>query len=306
MKISVYITSYNKIQYIEQSIKSVLSQTLKPFEIVIIDDASQDGSRGIIQSYASQYPDLIFPIFNENNLGIANCRNKALRTLNGDLVTFLDGDDFFYPNKLELEYKQLIKSQNTQVVYSNFNYLNESGKITGSFAKETDNPATGDIFINTYTRNYNIQLGGNYIYEMFYKNCAFEIGLYDTNIKIWEDWDFRIRMSKIFRYGYCSEINSVYRQLPYSLHTSPSETHYHEQIKIYNKNKPLIKDLKKEEKIFIHNKVYSKIKSLLIKIIEDNRKKRNIFQNIYYIFHFILIFRTRKAISYIIRSVIIR
>ena len=49
MKISVYITSYNKIQYIEQSIKSVLSQTLKPFEIVIIDDASQDGSRGIIQ-----------------------------------------------------------------------------------------------------------------------------------------------------------------------------------------------------------------------------------------------------------------
>ena len=56
MKISVYITSYNKIQYIEQSIKSVLSQTLKPFEIVIIDDASQDGSRVIIQSYASQYP----------------------------------------------------------------------------------------------------------------------------------------------------------------------------------------------------------------------------------------------------------
>ena len=113
-------------------------------------------------------------------------------------------------------------------------------------------------------------------------------------------------MSKIFRYGYCSEINSVYRQLPDSLHTSPFETHYHEQIKIYNKNKPLIKDLKKEEKIIIHNKVYSKIKSLLIKIIEDNRKERNIFQNIYYIFHFILIFRTRKAVSHIIRSVIIR
>ena len=93
MKISVYITSYNKIQYIEQSIKSVLSQTLKPFEIVIIDDASQDGSRGIIQSYASQYPNLIFPIFNEFNICIAKCRNKALRALNGDLVTFLDGDD---------------------------------------------------------------------------------------------------------------------------------------------------------------------------------------------------------------------
>ena len=96
MKISVYITSYNKIQYIAQSIKSVLAQTLKPFEIVIIDDASQDGSRGIIQSYASQYPDLIFPVFNEKNIGIARCRNKALSLITGDLVTFLDGDDFFY------------------------------------------------------------------------------------------------------------------------------------------------------------------------------------------------------------------
>ena len=64
MKISVYITSYNKIQYIEQSINSVLSQTLKPFEIVIIDDASQDGSQDLIKSFASKYSNLIFPIFN--------------------------------------------------------------------------------------------------------------------------------------------------------------------------------------------------------------------------------------------------
>ena len=304
MKISVYITSYNKIQYIEQAIKSVLSQTLKPFEIVIIDDASQDGSRGIIQSYASQYPDLIFPVFNEKNIGIARCRNKALSLITGDLVTFLDGDDFFYPNKLELEYKQLIKSQNTQVVYSNFNYLNESGKITGSFAKETEDPATGDIFINTYTRNYNVQSGSNYIYEMFYKNCAFEIGLYDTNIKIWEDWDFRIRMSKIFRYGYCSKINSVYRQLPDSLHTSHFETHYHEQIKIYNKNKPLIQDLQEEEKSLIHNRVYSKIKSLFQHIMEKNRQDKLLFRLLFYAGHFILIFKTRKSISAALRTLL--
>ena len=304
MKISVYITSYNKIQYIEQSIKSVLSQTLKPFEIVIIDDASQDGSQEVIKSYASKYSNLIFPIFNEFNIGIAKCRNKALCALNGDLVTFLDGDDYFYPNKLELEYKQLIKCQNTQVVYSNFNYLNESGKITGSFAKETDNPATEDIFINTYTRNYNVQSGSNYIYEMFYKNCAFEIGLYDTNIKIWEDWDFRIRMSKIFRYGYCSKINSVYRQLPDSLHTSHFETHYHEQIKIYNKNKPLIQDLQREEISLIHNRVYSKIKSLFLHIMEKNRQEKLLFRRLFYAVHFILIFKTRKSISAALRTLL--
>mgnify|MGYP000032325362 FL=1 len=297
MKISVYITSYNKIQYIEQSINSVLSQTLKPFEIVIIDDASQDGSQDLIKSFASKYSNLIFPIFNEFNIGIAKCRNKALCALNGDLVTFLDGDDYFYPNKLELEYKQLIKCQNTQVVYSNFNYVDKTGELIDCFAEETDVPATGDIFINTFTRNYNVKSGSNYIYEMFYKNCAFEIGLYDTNIKIWEDWDFRIRMSKIFRYGYCSKINSVYRQLPDSLHTSHFETHYHEQIKIYNKNKPLIQDLQEEEKSLIHNRVYSKIKSLFQHIMEKNRQDKLLFRLLFYAVHFILIFKTRKSIS---------
>jgi len=302
--ISVYITSYNKENYLEQAIESVLAQSLQSQDIVIVDDASSDSSRDIIDAYKSRYPHRINAIFNEQNLGISKTRNIALEQCKGDIVTFLDGDDFFYPNKLELEYKQLIKCQNTQVVYSNFNYVDKTGELIDCFAEETDVPATGDIFINTYTRNYNVKSGSNYIYEMFYKNCAFEIGLYDTNIKIWEDWDFRIRMSKIFRYGYCSKINSVYRQLPDSLHTSHFETHYHEQIKIYNKNKPLIKDLKKEEKIFIHNKVYSKIKSLLIKIIEDNRKERNIFQKIYYIFHFILIFKTRKSISAALRTLL--
>ena len=304
MKISVYITSYNKIQYIEQSIKSVLSQTLKPFEIVIIDDASQDGSRGIIQSYASQYPDLIFPVFNEKNIGIARCRNKALSLITGDLVTFLDGDDFFYPNKLEIEYKQLIKCQNIQVVYSNFNYVDKTGELIDCFAEDTDVPATGDIFINTFTRNYNVKSGSNYIYEMFYRNCAFEIGLYDKNIKIWEDWDFRIRMSKIFRYGYCSKINSVYRQLPDSLHTSHFETHYHEQIKIYNKNKPLIQDLQREEISLIHNRVYSKIKSLFLQIMEKNRQDKLLFRLLFYAVHFILIFKTRKSISAALKTLL--
>ena len=299
--ISVYITSYNKENYLEQAIESVLAQSLQSQDIVIVDDASSDSSRDIIDAYKSRYPHRINAIFNEQNLGISKTRNIALEQCKGDIVTFLDGDDFFYPNKLELEYKQLIKSQNTQVVYSNFNYLNESGKITGSFAKETEDPATGDIFINTYTRNYNVQSGSNYIYEMFYKNCAFEIGLYDTNIKIWEDWDFRIRMSKIFRYGYCSKINSVYRQLPDSLHTSHFETHYHEQIKIYNKNKPLIQDLQEEEIFLIHNRVYSKMKSLFQQIMDKNRQDKLLFRTIFYYAHFILTFRTRKSISAALR-----
>ena len=59
MGISVYITSFNKSEYIAQAIESVLNQTLKPLEIIIVDDKSTDDSKAIIQSYRTKYPNII-------------------------------------------------------------------------------------------------------------------------------------------------------------------------------------------------------------------------------------------------------
>ena len=299
MKISVYITSFNKIKYIEKSILSVLSQTLSPYELLVVDDASTDGSKDLIQSFANKYPTIIKPIYNKNNLGIAKSRNIALNNISGDVITYLDADDYFYPNKLENEYNQLIKFPDIDIVYSNFDYIDEAGKVLGPFASLHDKPAIGNIFINTFIRNYNIESGRNYIYEMFYKNCVFDVGLYDTKLQIWEDWDLRIRMSKQFKYGYCSTKHSVYRQLPNSLHTKEHEIHYTENIKIYNKNKNLMKDLRKEEITYIRNRIFSKIKNLFISIIN----KKSFFISIFYGLHFIYIFKTRKSISLAYKSV---
>ena len=202
MNISVYITSYNKSKYLHKAIESVLNQSYKPLEIIIVDDHSEDKSRDIIHSFYNRYPNIIIPIYNEINLGISNSRNIGLRKMKGEIVTFLDGDDYYYPKKLENEYLVLKRNTSSHAVYSNFHYIDESGNILGNFAKDTDNPATGDIFINTFTRNYNVQSGNNYIYEMFYYSCASEIGYYDKNLILGEDWDFRIRMSNMFKYRY--------------------------------------------------------------------------------------------------------
>jgi len=304
MKISVYITSYNKGKYLSEAIESVLQQTLKPYEIIIVDDASSDNSQDIIKSYANTYSELITPIFNEKNFGVSYCRNKALESITGDLVTYLDGDDYYYLNKLENESKYLINNKQFQAVYSNFNYIDASGGALGKFSEDLDKPVEGNIFLDTFVRKYNVSSGNNYIYEMFYKTCLENFSLYDENINLWEDWDFRIRMSKMFRYGYCSKVNSVYRQLPDSLHTLNFETHFHEQIKIYNKNKPLIQDLKEEEASQIHNSVYSKIKSIFVGIIDKNSQNKLLFNTIYYGVHFILTFRTKKSISFVLRNLI--
>ena len=269
--ISVYITSFNKGKYLRQAITSVLNQSLQPEEIIIVDDGSNDNSREIIKGFASRYPEIIKPIINENNYGIAKTRNIAISHCKGELITFVDGDDYFFPSKLESELK-IIRNGNYGCVYSNHVFVDEFSNENGCFADKEDHPVEGDLFIENFTRSFHVNSGSNFHNEMFYKNNAIKIGLYDENIQIWEDWDFRIRMSKKFRYGYCPEVNSAYRVSPTGLHNSSINLHYHEQIKIYNKNKLLMQDLKQQQQSHIHNRVYSKIKYLFIQIMEKSRQ----------------------------------
>ena len=299
--ISVYITSFNKGKYLRQAITSVLNQSLQPEEIIIVDDGSNDNSREIIKGFASRYPEIIKSIINENNYGIAKTRNIAISHCKGELITFVDGDDYFFPSKLESELK-IIRNGNYGCVYSNHVFVDEFSNENGYFADKEDHPVEGDLFIENFTRSFHVNSGSNFHNEMFYKNNAIKIGLYDENIQIWEDWDFRIRMSKKFRYGYCPEVNSAYRVSPTGLHNSSINLHYREQIKIYNKNKLLMQDLKQQQQSHIHNRVYSKIKYLFIQILEKSRQDKYFFRTIYYCIHFIVTFRTRKSISAALRA----
>ena len=147
--ISIIIRTKNEEKWIASCLRSIFDQKYKKFEIIIVDNNSEDNSRDIIHSFYNRYPNIIIPIYNEINLGISNSRNIGLRKMKGEIVTFLDGDDYYYPKKLEYEYSLLQNSLNVQAAFSNFHYINERGEVTGKFAKEDDTPATGDIFINT-------------------------------------------------------------------------------------------------------------------------------------------------------------
>ncbi len=99
MNISVYITSYNQQEYLKEAIESVLSQTLLPKEIWVIDDASTDGSQETIRNYINKYPNLIKAHFNDTNKGITFCRNKGISLVSEEYATWLDGDDIYLPQK---------------------------------------------------------------------------------------------------------------------------------------------------------------------------------------------------------------
>lgn len=98
--VSVIINNYNYARFVHEAIESVLFQTYKDWELIIIDDGSSDNSSEVIKKYVSLYPDRISFIEKENG-GQASCFNVGFNISKGEIIAFLDSDDFWFPNKLE-------------------------------------------------------------------------------------------------------------------------------------------------------------------------------------------------------------
>lgn len=110
--VSVIMPSYNTAQYIKESIDSVINQSYKNWELIIVDDCSTDNTDEVVEGISD---DRIRYIKNEKNSGAAISRNKALREAKGRWIAFLDSDDLWMPEKLE---KQLTFMENNNYSFS--------------------------------------------------------------------------------------------------------------------------------------------------------------------------------------------
>lgn len=116
--ISVIIPVYNAEKYLRSCLDSVLAQTYKNWEAVCVNDGSTDNSQKILEEYAAK--DNRFLIINQENGGGSSSRNRALKNINGQFVAFLDNDDLYHPQYLEILYTNL---QNTHADISCCSYL---------------------------------------------------------------------------------------------------------------------------------------------------------------------------------------
>ncbi|WP_319470271.1 glycosyltransferase [uncultured Pseudodesulfovibrio sp.] len=98
-RISVLITNYNYEKFIEEAVESVLAQTVPVHEIILVDDGSTDSSREVIEGIARRHPDVLKPVFTENQ-GQAGALNAAFENCTGDVVFLLDSDDTWFPEKI--------------------------------------------------------------------------------------------------------------------------------------------------------------------------------------------------------------
>ena len=239
VNISIYITSYNQKAYLIEAIESVLGQTLPPFQVIIVDDCSTDGSQAVIAGHASKQPDLITPIYHQSRQGVARTRIDALNAVRGDYVTYVDGDDRYLPTKLEKEAGLLAASPGAQIAFSNSYYISSEGERIGVWAESR--PPQGDVFQQTFSRAFPKR--NVFRMELVKYSSWKALGFHDPELRILEDLDMRIRLAKHFRVVYYDEPLSEIRLHGTGLSNADASEKLATLERILRKNVHLLHDL---------------------------------------------------------------
>ncbi len=195
-KVSVIIPTYNRANYICETIDSVLSQTFKDFEIIIVDDGSTDHTRDVLEKYRDR-----INYHYQVNEGAGAARNKAISLSRGEYLGFIDDDDLWLPNKLEVQVKELDENPDVAFVCSGAYQIDGSGQtITYWSAKCTE------TFENLYEGDFVLNLT-----VLLRRKCFDEIGGGDASLIISYDYDLWLRVAKTHKFKHINAPLAKYR-----------------------------------------------------------------------------------------------
>ena len=203
--ISVIIPVYNKAQFVEESVSSVINQSYPNLEILLRDDGSTDNSLAILNALPNKFPNVRFKIFTDQNKGASYSRNFLIEKACSQIMILMDGDDIMLPGFINAAL-HTFRTSDARVVYSNV-------ALTGASATEWVPP----IF-DQYTIRY-----GNCLTSlvMIDKALWIEAGGYDLSLPFNEDWSFFIRAAQKTRGFYrLPEKYFIYRQTSSGLYHS--------------------------------------------------------------------------------------
>jgi glycosyltransferase involved in cell wall biosynthesis len=125
--VSVVIPVYNGERYLAEAVRSVLNQSLAPAEIIVVDDGSTDGSGPMAQKLAAEYP--LVRVISQPNAGVGAARNKGAAESTGAWLAFLDSDDLWLPNKLELQSQSIALDAACVVIGGPMQYTSGVGSL---------------------------------------------------------------------------------------------------------------------------------------------------------------------------------
>ena len=195
--ISVVITCYNQGKYLREAIESVLAQSYKYCEIIIIDDGSTDHTKFVVDGYPQvKY---IYQV----NQGVSSARNTGIEHSNGEFICFLDADDWLLPNGLEINLQHIEENKEVAFVSGAYVFVNMHypfARFVPAERLSREERYTVDEPKFPVTRDHYKQfLRGNYVgmhAAVLYRHWVFEEFRFDTSLTGCEDYDLFLRISR--------------------------------------------------------------------------------------------------------------
>ena len=197
-KVSVIIPTYNREKTILRAINSVLNQTYKNLEVLVIDDGSTDGTVALVNSIEDER--LKYVVLEQNG-GPSNARNVGVQMAEGEWIAFQDSDDCWHENKLEVQMEYAKIHPKISMIYCMYriNFIN--GKTMIIPVESLSDIKEGDMLKTLLKKNV---IGTPTI--MVRRENFLSIGGFDTSYKALEDWEYVIRFAKEYEIGFISDV----------------------------------------------------------------------------------------------------
>lgn len=188
-RVSVIIPTFNSGRYITEAIDSVLKQTYRNIEIIIIDDGSTDNTTALLAPYIQQRA---IRYFHQNNAGLSAARNTGVSLAVGEYIALLDADDMWKTDKLYIQVEVLSSKKDTGMVFTDFGTFDSKGTV----AVSKNHVKFRDGELVTFDKLF---ANNNFIYPstVLIKKDVFEAcGLFDQGLSAVEDYDMWLRIAK--------------------------------------------------------------------------------------------------------------
>lgn len=186
-KVSVCIPAYNRKDYLRETLDSILAQTCKDYEIIVVDDGSTDGTENMIR-------ELDFPVTYhwQENSGDAAARNKLVQLARGRYILFIDSDDLLLPDAVERLVKVMETETEDIIAYGSYLRIDRNSNVYGRSRRRL---YSGNITKHLF-KTICVHFGGS----MFPRKILKEFPIFDTSLKVCSDYDFWLRLSTKYRF----------------------------------------------------------------------------------------------------------
>ena len=201
-KVSVITAAYNHVEFVQQSVESVLNQTYKDFEHIVVDDGSTDGTAEVLRSFGTQ-----IKYFRQQNCGTAAAINRGIRESSGEYIAILDSDDVWLPEKLDRQMRCFAQQPEAGMVYSRAQIIDRRGEVSNQGEPIGHSAGDFDCAYKEILKDDGIPV----LTALTRRACFDDVGFFDERLKAISDWEFWFRLALKWKIVFLPDVLALYR-----------------------------------------------------------------------------------------------